>query len=244
MTISRQEKPVPTRLPAARLYLDDIEDIVRILSEADQSREAKSNGFDKDAPIKVQFQIGNQMCDEVQDLPKIAKNSPSFELQVSRGRFGLSARLGVSRYGTQWTTYGLTKDEAWTTFRRLEALFESRRLPWTHLLHSHFTGFLLIHGFMLSLLCVSFMFLPASLAGRLPHSTAVAVVAMFVTAAIVAIALWVGLRRHSIVILRYSWDHAALREDTKTKLIIAGASSIITFGLTFLGMYLKHKFWS
>ena len=69
MTISRREKPVPTVLPSARLYLDDIEEIVRILTEAaDQVPVERAKGA-----LQITFEVGDRFCDDPHELCKIAK---------------------------------------------------------------------------------------------------------------------------------------------------------------------------
>jgi hypothetical protein len=57
------------------------------------------------------------------------------------------------------------------------------------------------------------------------------------------IALKIGLRGHSIIILRYSYDLSAKREDLEEKVALLAGGAILGVVLTLLTEFLKHKFW-
>jgi hypothetical protein len=227
MTISRKEAPIPDELPAARLYLEDIEEIVGILLQGGAGT--------KEEVVQV--------CDQILDLPKIAKSTTHLAVLV-RGERGSHyiARFVVSHSSTEWSAYALTTEQAWAAYRKLEALFEKRRLPLRNLLHSHKALFYVLQGMLSSLILLTPLILLSDLAAYR--------VALSVTLAVAALAfltLWAGLRRHSIVILRNSWDHAARREELKTKIYAGTIPAIIgtLVGIvgTLIVLYVQHKYW-
>jgi len=243
MTISSREKEVPTKLPAARLYLDDIEEIRKIILDAATSRVLGPEIDPTQHEVETKFYVGDQVCTEIQDLPKIKKRTRDLEMRLFAPD-GFSARFSVSEYTTQWTTVGLTKADSWRAFHKLETVFERRRILWRNRLPRNAQSLALW-----LVICFLAVLLPlASRVGGIiyklepSHSELlVFAVALAVTLLITASAFL--LMRHSRVILRYSWDQAAQREDRNTKILIAGVSAVIAFLLGVASMALKHKYW-
>jgi hypothetical protein len=239
MTITSRERPVPTHLPAARLYLEDIGEIVRILGEAAAEREQELGFSGNDLVSRVKFFVGDVICDDIQDLPRIAKRPKEFELQVAKEKLRYEATFGVNEFNTQWTSYGLKKEEALVVYNDLMALFERRKLRWADLLHSHKRISYWIYGFIGGALYVLLLGLPFL---HLLHHATLEVTA-FVVVGLLFTALRAGLKQHSIVILRNSWDQAALREDRNSKILIGAVTTTIGAVLGILGYYLKRKYW-
>ena len=68
---------VPSALPHARLYLDDLEDISQLLSEAfPPGRTAEG------ANPRITYEIGDKIMDSVEDLRKECTSASSFTLRV------------------------------------------------------------------------------------------------------------------------------------------------------------------
>ncbi len=237
MTISSIEKEVPLHLPPARLYLDDLAEIIRIFLEAEKRGEQKPEFLEGGSQIETKFYTAGQVCDDIQELPKVARSAKDLELRISKDKSGFNAFFGVSQNSTGWWTIGLAKEEEWRVFRKLESLFKIRMLPWRNLLHSHANLSNYIYGAASALL---FITLPL-LFLNLPHRviSRVAIVAL----AILVIALRAGLHRHSVVILRNSWEQAASREELRTRIIIGSVTAVIGVGGTLLAVYLRHKYW-
>ena len=226
MTRWREEKPVPTRLPAARLYFEDIEEIVGILLCAGEK-------------TQVIFQIGNEFCDDIKDLRKIARRTTDLEVSVAGSHY--DARFAVNRLITQWTTNGLSREEVWAAFRKLDALFEKRKLRWASLLHGSVMSVALL-TFMLAL--TPFVFMEVVPSGHVPDLVRVIVLPI---TTILILAIYMGLRHHSIVILHNSWDYAAAQEELRARIVAASVPALIGallgIGGTILGVYLRHKYW-
>jgi hypothetical protein len=243
MTISSREKEVPTRLPAARLYLDDIEEIREIILDAAVSRALKPEIDPTQHTVHTKFYIGDQVCTEIQDLPKVKKLTRDFEMRLS-ALDGFRARFGVDQYATQWTTDGLTKADAWRAFHKLETVFDRRKIRWRNLLPraAGSLALLLVNCVLVAL------WLVASRVGRViyalapSHPELASFLFTLATIALIAPAAFF-LMRHSTVILRYSWDQATQREDRNTKILIAAVSAMIAFVLGVASIALKHKYW-
>jgi hypothetical protein len=73
VTIRTKEAEIPCEFPPARLFLDDIEEIVRILVAATENRKREGELHEDPAKTRLTLTIKDRACDEVQDLPKIAK---------------------------------------------------------------------------------------------------------------------------------------------------------------------------
>lgn len=243
MTISSREKEVPIRLPAACLYIDDIEEIREIILYAAASRVLRPEIDPTQHEVETKFYIGDQVCTEIQDLPKIKKRTHDFEMRLSAPD-GFTARFGVSVSTTQWTTNGLTKADTWRAFHKLETVFERRKIRWRNLLprETESVRFVLVMFLLLALLF--FGSGAARVIYKLAPSHEEFVSVSFTLAALALITAVTPLvLRHSVVVLRYSWDQAAQREDRNTKILIAAVSALTAFLLTVLGYYLKHKYW-
>lgn len=243
MTISTREKEVPTRLLAARLYLDDIEEIRDIILHAAASRVVRPETDPAQLAVETKFYIGDQVCTDVQDLPKIKKHTRDFEMRLSAPD-GFSARFSVGWPGTQWTSNGLTKADTWRAFHKLETVFERRKIRWRNLLprDAGSLAVLLLNCFLAGLWILSYN------VGRMlykPGPSYSVLASLLLTLATVLLIAPVAffLMRHSTVVLRYSWDQAAQREDRNTKILIAAASALIAFLLGVVSMALKHKYW-
>jgi len=78
MPIEITDPEVPRSLPYARLYLDDIEQILRIFLQV-QSKATNAGTETRDTPTST-FQVRNRRTTEIEQLPKITKTTNSFTL--------------------------------------------------------------------------------------------------------------------------------------------------------------------
>lgn len=233
MTITRREKPVPTRLPSARLYLDDIEEITRILVDAGDGLLVEPG---KPA-VEIRFEVGDQICDDLQELPKITRRAVDFELKLACKQCGYTARLGVTpSIGWQWTTTGLPKETAWRVFHKLECVIAGRR---PHLLLRQTPWWVPI--FFWGLVVVIFN---VTTLGKIKVGLNLTTLA--VAAGVFLALAYVTLRRRygqSAAIFRHYLDEDSMRREYAWKLI----PPVLTFVLGLIGgiilTYLKHRYW-
>jgi len=122
MAIHVTDPEVPRALPLARLYLDDIEQIVHVLSAAE--RKASQSGPGTDEPPKPIFYVANQFTREIEELPKITKRTSDFRLKLERP--GLELLFQIDTTGPHWWSAGLTRADAWETFHKLEAIIKPK----------------------------------------------------------------------------------------------------------------------
>lgn len=117
-----------------RKGIDDIEEIVRILRELIESR--KINPSAEDPEIKVNFSTRGKECDDVQDLPKIAKSNRELSISVTKGDWPQTSLRLHPWFGTFWRSSGLTREDTWYAFHKLEAVFQKRKRHWSTLVRS------------------------------------------------------------------------------------------------------------
>jgi hypothetical protein len=253
VTVRTKEADAPNQSPPARLFLDDIEEIVSILVDANENRE-KSIRPDKDVKATLTLAIKDQVCDEVQELPKIATKTFDLSVSVAAQNWLPESSLTFRTYGTVLRLSGFTKVERLSIYHKLAPIFKRRNLWWATFIHSHSGWSATIFGavsaalYILLLLWLSVLFLPitgSAIASYLSRHEVIhwSLRAATLIAVTLATALWSGRRQHSVIILRYSSEPSPLRQELLQKIPVAAVTSVLTFLLTLLGFYLKHKYW-
>jgi hypothetical protein len=238
VTIRTKEPDVPSNFPPARLFLDDIEEIVRIFREFLETRDMDSSSTVEDLKMKVSFSTEGKESDDLQDLPKIAKSSRELRVSVARGAWPRTSLILHPWLGTFWLQpSGATKEDTWSVFHKLQTLFEKRTRRWSTLLHS-------LPWWSVSALCLTAAWLPlllrSSLYKLMPHPAANATILLSYAVIITAAAMGA---RHTTVIVRHSWEPSPLRQELLQKIPVAAITAVLTFLLTLLGFYLKRKYW-
>lgn len=249
MTISRKEKRVPKDLPPARLFLDDLEMVIRVFQEAKQSQtenpENPAGLTAKEQPT-LKFEIEDHVCTELTDLPKIAETTHNFTMQVDFPDF--SAFLQISPSSTRWDTYGLTTTEDWSLHSKLEPIFQARERPLTALVHRIPSSFLWLGLGILGTLILFPLLVKYSLPfmsygiplyrALLPPAVAL-VLLLIVHASLTS--------THTILVLRpYSESSAQRRESANrkawdfAKILLA---AVLAVAGTLLTQFLIHKVW-
>src|SRR6266853_6484160 len=102
MAIRVLQQSIPTKLPPAKLYLDDINEILQILT-------------DSSADCQASFVAGKSKCDTLDDLKELRGRTTHFVMNISSPRrhqtlaLTLSAtRLHIDEIGDQlvaWSKY-------------------------------------------------------------------------------------------------------------------------------------------
>jgi len=241
VTIRTKEPEPPEGFPPVRLFLDDIEEIVRALVDA--HKKSNPSAPHEDAKIKVTFAIKDQVCDEVGELPKIVKKTNELSIQLESETVVASNFLRFNRFGSTLDAYVLTEEEHRRLFHKLAPIFKRRNLRLRTVLWAHN---MLLLGVLFSSCFVAiglaFIFMLKHAPATQPMRSMV--VALLVGAAIIsfraglAIGTW-----HSVIILRHSSEQSPLRQELLQKFPLVAMSTVLTFLLTLLGFYLKHKYW-
>src|SRR5258705_5660986 len=105
---------IPTQLPPAKLYLDDITEIVQILS-------------DSNADGQTSFVVGGSKCDTLEDLKELRGRATHFVMNISAPGKHQSLELTSS---TTRIHIDETGDQlvAWSKYVNVAAIFERRKL--------------------------------------------------------------------------------------------------------------------
>ena len=241
MTIRTKEPDVPSEFPPARLFLDDIEEIVHILQEFIESRKTDSRSTVEDLKMTLRFSTGGKECDDVRDLPKIAKSNRELSISVARGGWPETSLRFDPWFDTMWRSSGLTKEDTWSAFHKLDAVFQKRKRHWSALFRSLPWW---VKWPPLYVFGPLFPLLRFPLYKLMSHRAADATVLLSYGVIIMAIitAALMG-ARHTTLALRHSWDPSPFRQYVKDKLIPVVVGALIGIAGTILGLYLRHKFW-
>jgi hypothetical protein len=137
----RHVQEVPNELPHARLYLDDIETITRILTEEisqamiararDHPTEALAEANAPAAPeIKVLYRIGQEEMDSIDDLLSQGGNVANLEVRVSERGAWLPCWLRF-----HWASpprvdlHDVREGKEWEIHAKVREVFEKRGMP-------------------------------------------------------------------------------------------------------------------
>jgi hypothetical protein len=151
----RKIQEVPSELPHARLFLDDVEQIVDLLRDAttryQTRRYQRTDARTEPPPVTVVYRLGDLELDSVQDLQAHGGGAANFRIQAVTGDW---VRVEVALVG--WATnphirIPFEKDEAWTTYAKVKAVFDSRQLRLKN-------AVLDLPGWVKALLYVAFVF--------------------------------------------------------------------------------------
>jgi len=77
VTIRTEEPKVPANFPPARLFLDDIEEIIRILRESLETVKMDSRSTIEDLRMKVRFSTGGKNATTFRTCPRLRKATAS-----------------------------------------------------------------------------------------------------------------------------------------------------------------------
>jgi len=198
---------IPSNLPPAKLYLDDIHEIFRILTDSNPECEAS-------------FIAGQSKCDSLDDLKELRGRATHFVMNISSPRKHQTleltpsvTRLHIDELGDQLV--------AWSKYVNVAAVFEKRKLKLKSIVHS--LAPLLVAS--LCLLTFALWMVPHAAKPLSIYELNRIVAGMLLATAVV----YYLIRSHSIVYLRYprrvglgSW-----LEDHKPEIIV-GIICILT----------------
>ncbi len=176
VTIRTKEPEVPSEFPPSRLFLDDIEEIVRTLVDANKKPDFLAPQ-DEDAKIKVTFTIKDQACDEVEELPKIANKTTELSILLEWETGLIANSLTFHREGTFLSTFSLAEEGHLRLFHKLTPIFKRRNLWLRTLVWSHRTFFI---G-MLSVVVATMPVVTIMLGKHIPLTPTIAAALLFVS---------------------------------------------------------------
>ena len=239
MTITRPPAPVPKDLTIARLYLDDVEEIVKILLDAEKNLNLQTVRAGPDDAVKIEFIVGKgakaRTCSAVTELRAIAKSTKHFNLEVARD-YRYRASLSIGGFTNGISTRGLSYDQEVGVYHRIEHIFKQRRLLFRELSSKlKWWGWGLI-GLVLYLTGP----VTGSLSKIMPVGWAIAVVCAGV---VLYFSVLVAGDLGSIVVFRNFSEQDEIQREQVGKFFFEAAKLIAAFLLGMLSLYLAHKYW-
>jgi|SRR5690348_7556406 len=236
MAIRTTEKDVPHEFPPARLFLDDIQEIVSILEELETKGKARPD-TKAAAPSALLSAGGGQECDDVQELPKIAKWNSDITIVIGNDYWPNTSLHIHPLYGSSWRGIGFTKEASWNAYHRLEAVFRRRNAKWPSLAHS-------LPWWIKGIGGIAIVFSFALLADYLrkagvEYSLRIGVLSAILI--ILAVLVFSG-ARHTSVVLRNSWEPSPIWTYFKDKIIPVTVGAGIGVAGTLLVQHL-NKLW-
>jgi hypothetical protein len=111
-------------MPAAKLYLDDIRDIVEILT-------APEAGASSDAFV-VKYRIRDLECDTLEDLEELGGRVRQFEIDVSKGDRTSSLKL-TGRRSYLWLL--CPEIDYWKKQAKIRRVFENNSIAWKNVIN-------------------------------------------------------------------------------------------------------------
>lgn len=238
MTIERIKRPIPSNLPPARIYFDDLQEIVRVFHEAAPQSEL-------DEPMKTKFTVGDRTCDQVEELLDLGRETvKDFAVEFSTGS-RYFARFGTSWSSTTWYTIGLSYEEQWVIFHRLEDILTPRKSLWRAIVHKIIlSGSIWTFLTLLSLILL-WGIVNTLIPGSISHWHYAGVLTYVAVGILIAlgVAVAAGISVHSVVVLSRSSEGADARRASVYKAVPEIIRLVASFGLGLLTLYLKHKYW-
>jgi len=219
MVIRPVEKSVPTNLPAARLYLDDISEICEVLGDSVSS------------DFTTRFTVDDsQVCETVEDLKMRGGRATQFEIMIaSEGR---EFKVRIRDHGSELDVFDpYDKSAAWTRYAKVSAIFQKRKNNPVLRCVLYFALWMLMYFYLNHWLSVWFPF-------------AVSAGLTFVTAVLVgSVSGWYILPKifGSVVYMRYSHEAGTGRwlDDHKSELIVG----IVSAALGAIATRIVEKVW-
>ena len=114
MAIKPFPDSIPSELPPAKLYLDDISEILQILTDSNQGCQAS-------------FVVGKSKCDTLDDLKDLRGRTTRFVLDISSP--GKHQTLELTPSATRIHIHEIGDQlPAWSKYVNVAAIFKKRRL--------------------------------------------------------------------------------------------------------------------
>jgi hypothetical protein len=207
LAIKPLSQSIPAKLPPAKLYLDDISEILQILTDSNAGSHAR-------------FVAGTTKCDTLDDLKDLRGRTTHFVMDISSP--GKHQTLELTPSVTRIHIYEIGDQlAAWSKYVNVAAIFERRKLRLKSAVRS--LGSWILTGLWLLAIAV-WMFVPHPARPisvyELPRMTAGILLAIAV--------MYYFVSSHSIVYLRYPRKVGLGRwfEDHKPEIIVGFISAL------------------
>ena len=208
MAIKPFPDSIPSELPPAKLYLDDIGEILQILTDSSQECQAS-------------FVVGKSKCDTLDDLKDLRGRTTRFVLNISSP--GKHQTLELTPSATRVHIHEIGDQlPAWSKYVNVAAIFEKRRLRLKSFVR-------LAAGWVFAALWLSvvavWIFAPHVVRPISLHKLPSIATGFFLAVAVV----YYFVSSHSIVYLRYPQRVGVRRwlEDHKPEIIVGSVCAVL-----------------
>jgi hypothetical protein len=198
MSPIKRIKELPTELPPARLYLDDVEGLVDIFREAAAHQSWEPLGGE--AQPRVSYQIGEYTCDTIDELRSLGNEAANFRIAVGK-RGGYKVQITVERLFSSVSSFGISEEEQWAVYAKVRAVFENRSVRWKSVLHGI--------PWWLWLTAILLMNVLGIVSGRKPASVALRgwdVASALAILTLLVLLVYEGYFKSVVLVLRYSHE--------------------------------------
>jgi len=222
-------REIPKDLPPACLFLDDIDEITKILLESSEAEELSLSAAE---PRVIQYKIKDKFtCDALSDLQALGGAVTQFEVAVGYDR------LMLNRNMSRWYIWSTNPEIRLATYAKLVRVFEARKLK----LKAGILDLPGLSGFVLSIPIAASLYLVMALAvaagaGSVHGKTIAEVLSGRKGEVALASALLFGtiaawsylLLSHSVVKFRYSHEDRSLYQALRSSnpLLVAVVAAI------------------
>jgi len=201
MAIRVLQESIPTKLPPAKLYLDDINEIVQILTDSGED-------------CRASFVAGRSKCDTLDDLKELRGRTTRFLMNISSP--GKHHTLELTTSATRIHIHELGDQlPAWSKYVNVAAVFERRKLRLKSAIRS--VGLWILAGLWLLMVAV-WIFAP-----HVAKPISIDKVPHLVTGVLLAVAVvYYLVSSHSVVYLRlpHRVGVGGWLEDHKPEIIV------------------------
>jgi hypothetical protein len=215
-----------------RLYLNDIEDIVRILVNAGIRMKGQQREVGIDPSVKVEYWDDKRMYDDINDLPKFVRGD-YLKIRVTISDY-YQARFWIESHWKNLDIRGPNHNEKIAIYDQIDTIMRARKLYWRTFVDG-ISGVVLLFALWLVLIPVVARLFRHSLPTGLAYFAA-----FFLTMYAFAGVIWV-FGRGNVIVFRNSFEQAEIRRDTLGKYVFEAVKLVIAFGLGMLSLYLKQK---
>jgi hypothetical protein len=215
-----------------RLYLDDIENIVRILVNAGISMQRQQRDVGIDPAVKVEYSDDKRMYDDINDFPKFVRRD-YLKIRVTISDC-YQARFWIESHWKNLDIRGPSLYEKIAIYDQIDAVLRARKLYWRTFVDG-ISGVVLLFVLWLALIPVVARLFQHSLPTGLAYFAS-----FFLTMYAFAGFIWV-FSRGNVIVFRNSFEQAEIRRETLGKCLFEAVKLVIAFGLGMLTLYLKHK---
>jgi hypothetical protein len=235
MTIQTLKEPLPN-FPPAKLFLDDLDEIVAIFREVVET--AEPQGTTDQLKTNFTFTCAGRRCTTLEEVPKILKPRREFHLRIARGKWEMSLYCNPWTHSMWFPLIPHGEAEVSSAHRRLKPIFERRKRHLSAALHSApFWAWL----FISSVVPLLVHFLRLSLYQRIGPKPADPFADLLLAAYVLL--LLASMLTYTTLSPRNSYDLSPTRKLlTEKALPIILAAAVGVLG-TLLTQFLIHKIW-